>query len=174
MTRHTLTRCLLALFVFSGSATLLADSDSKDELLRLSYFSTATKQNREYFVYLPVGYKEQEAKKWPVMMFLHGHGQRGDASKDLDYVLTHGPLMEAWIHRKNIPFIIISPQLPLKFGIEGVSEDHSADPRPARLAKGIPERNHPFKSPLPIKRFNSDEFPKGPHSRFTSYPDFGG
>jgi len=66
------------------------------------------------------------------MLFLHGHGQRGNGLKDLDYVLTHGPLMEAWIQRKELPFIIISPQLPVKFGIPGIEEDHSADPIPVR------------------------------------------
>jgi predicted peptidase len=163
--------CLLLLFVCNP---LIAANSASDQLLRLSYFSAATEKNRDYFVYLPVGYEKNRQKKWPVLFFLHGHGQRGNGLDDLDYVLVHGPLMEAWIQRRELPFIIISPQLPLEFGIEGVEEDHSADPRPARLRKGVPERNYGFKSAMPIRRVSGDEFPEGPHSRFKTYPDLGG
>ncbi len=174
MKRRSNTALFLSILVSLSSFPALAEKGSTDQLLKLSYFSSATQTNREYFVYLPVGYNSENKKLWPVMLFLHGHGQRGNGQEDLDYVLTHGPLMEAWIQRRELPFIIISPQLPLKFAIEGVEEDHSADPIPARLKKGVPERNYGFKSPIPIRRLNSEEFPEGPHSQFKGYPDFGG
>ncbi|MFT7460189.1 MAG: putative peptidase [Planctomycetota bacterium] len=157
-----------------ASISTFAELASDDQLLRLSYHSAATEQNREYFVYLPVTYAEDKDKQWPVIFFLHGHGQRGNGREDLDHVLRHGPLMEAWIQRRALPFIIISPQLPLRFGIDGVVEDHSKDPLPARLKEGVPARNYGFKSELPIARTNADEFPDGPHSRFGDYPNFGG
>ena len=164
----------VSIFVLFISFPVIAENNSSDQLLRLSYSSAATGKNREYFVYLPVGYNSDKKKNWPVMLFLHGHGQRGNGLKDLDYVLTHGPLMEAWIQRKELPFIIISPQLPVKFGIPSVEEDHSADPIPVRLKEGVPERNYAFKSPIPINRQNSEDFPEGPHSQFKGYPDFDG
>lgn len=156
-------------------STLSAEETvSSDKLIRLSYHATSTGQKRDYLVYLPVSYFDDETRNWPVIFFLHGHGQRGNGLGDLDHVLVHGPLMEAWIQRKALPFIIISPQLPLKFGIEGVDEDHSNDPIPARLKDDVPERNYGYKSSLPIKRQNADEFPDGLHSKFQPYPDFSG
>ncbi len=160
--------------LFINPASLIASETTGDQLLKLAYFSAATQKERQYFVYLPEGYNEAEDKKWPVMFFLHGHGQRGNGTSDLDHVLVHGPLMEAWIQRRPLPFIIISPQLPLKFGIEGVEEDHSQDPIPRRLESGVPERNYGYKSSQAIQRFNAEEFPEGLHSTFNGYPEFGG
>jgi predicted peptidase len=174
MGKRSVINLLLSILVFSVPSAVVAEKETADQLLKRSYFSSATQKNREYFVYLPAGYENNEKLKWPVMFFLHGHGQRGNGLADLDHVLRHGPLMEAWIQRRELPFIIISPQLPLKFGIPGVEEDHSADPIPVRLEKGVPERNYGFKSPLPIQRQNSEEFPQGPHSQFNDYPDFEG
>ena len=164
----------LALLCLNPSTGLAEPPNPEDQLIKLNYFSESTNGNRQYFVYLPRDYRVHPNRKWPLMFFLHGHGQRGDAQKDLDHVLVHGPLMEAWIQRRPLPFIIVSPQLPLKFGIPGVEEDHSNDPVPRRLEKGAPERNYGFNSTQAIKRFNADEFPEGPHSSFQGYPDFQG
>ncbi len=61
-----------------------------------------------YKVYLPEGYEASGEKQWPLLMFLHGIGERGDS---LDLVARHGPLKEVesgWVS----PFIIIAPQCP--------------------------------------------------------------
>lgn len=62
----------------------------------------------EYLLYLPQGYEEDQDKKWPLMIFLHGSGERGD---DLKKVAKHGPpkLVE---QGKEFDFIIVSPQCP--------------------------------------------------------------
>ncbi len=83
------------------------------QLLRKRYQSKATGKQREYFLYLPVGYQSETSKKWPVILFLHGGGERGDGLDDLKYTLMHGPLMEAWIQGRDLPFIIINPQMPM-------------------------------------------------------------
>jgi predicted peptidase len=64
----------------------------------------------KYLLYLPQGYGEKKDQKWPLMLFLHGAGERGD---DLDLVKKHGPpkLIE---QGKAFPFIIVSPQCPLE------------------------------------------------------------
>ncbi len=81
------------------------------QLLRESYTSQLDQSTKEFYVYLPKGYSRK--KTWPVLMFLHGDGERGNGREELGYVLKHGPLYEAWIQKKDLPFIIISPQLPL-------------------------------------------------------------
>jgi len=61
----------------------------------------------KYLLYLPEDYGRKE-QKWPLMLFLHGAGERGD---NLDLVKKHGPpkLVE---RGKQFPFIIVSPQCP--------------------------------------------------------------
>ncbi len=112
-----LTLGLLTLAVAFGTSANLAAADaagrSRPQLLRKSYDSAATGKTREYFLYLPVGYHTEPGKKWPVMLFLHGSGERGNGVEDLDNVLVHGPLSEAWIQGRDLPFIILSPQMPV-------------------------------------------------------------
>jgi predicted peptidase len=56
---------------------------------------------------LPEGYDSQQ-EPWPLLIFLHGAGERGD---QLDKVKVHGPPKEVAAGRK-LPFIIASPQCP--------------------------------------------------------------
>ena len=59
----------------------------------------------QYLLSLPQGYGEKD-RKWPLMLFLHGAGERGD---DLNKVKVHGPpkLIE---QGKELPFIVVAPQ----------------------------------------------------------------
>lgn len=82
------------------------------ELLRKPFASAVTGEEREYFLYLPQGYETEKGKLWPVILFLHGGGERGDGKTDLDVLLKHGPLMEAWKKGRDLPFVMISPQMP--------------------------------------------------------------
>lgn len=57
----------------------------------------------QYFLYLPPKYTEQA--KWPLVLFLHGGGEKGT---DINSILKHGPPKLA--KKKDFPFILISPQ----------------------------------------------------------------
>ncbi len=61
-----------------------------------------------YLLYLPEGYARDTDKKWPLIFFLHGAGERGD---DINKVKVHGPpkIVEG---KKDFPFIVVSPQCP--------------------------------------------------------------
>ena len=61
-----------------------------------------------YLLYLPNGYDEDKDKKWPVMIFLHGSGERGT---DLEKVKIHGPPKRI-AQGHDFPFIVVSPQCP--------------------------------------------------------------
>ena len=100
---------LLALVLVRSAVAAVPQSEP--ELIRLTYHSEKMNAERDYFVYLPRGFGQQKA--WPVIMFLHGTGERGDGKAELDYVLTHGPIFEAWAQKRDLPFVIISPQLPI-------------------------------------------------------------
>ena len=60
----------------------------------------------DYLLYLPPNYEAK--KKWPLMLFLHGGGERGS---NLDLVKRHGP-PKLISKGKEFPFIVISPQCP--------------------------------------------------------------
>lgn len=61
----------------------------------------------QYLIYLPEDYESSD-KNYPLVLFLHGAGERGN---DLELVKRHGPpkLVE---EGKEFPFILISPQCP--------------------------------------------------------------
>jgi len=63
-----------------------------------------------YLLTLPAGYETETTKKWPLLIFLHGAGERGD---NLELLKMHGPpkLIAAG---KKFDAIVISPQVPVK------------------------------------------------------------
>ena len=61
-----------------------------------------------YLLYLPKEYGKDKMKRWPLMLFLHGAGERGD---DLGLVKKHGPPKLVGRGRE-MPFIVASPQCP--------------------------------------------------------------
>jgi predicted peptidase len=71
-------------------------------------WSVTRQHTLNYLLYLPPGYNSDTAKRWPLMLFLHGAGERGT---DVQKVAVHGPLAEAQ-QGTNFPFIIVAPQCP--------------------------------------------------------------
>lgn len=61
-----------------------------------------------YLLFLPQDYAKDPQKKWPMILFLHGSGQRGTV---LDSVKKHG-LPKIVAQKKDFPFIVVSPQCP--------------------------------------------------------------
>ena len=141
---------------------------SEEQLVRVSYISTVDNLERDFFLYLPKGYNENLQKLWPVIFFLHGDGERGNGKDELDYVLTHGPLYEAWIQKRDLPFIIISPQLHM-FGRDTLGIDFLTNRDPNKISKrlkeGVSERepdfvtDYPMEGTTPFEDF-TDELPK--------------
>lgn len=61
-----------------------------------------------YLLSLPEGYQSDSGKKWPLVVFLHGAGERGD---DLNKVAQHGPPRRVK-EGVSFPFILAAPQCP--------------------------------------------------------------
>jgi len=61
-----------------------------------------------YLLFLPKDYGAESKRKWPLILFLHGAGERGD---DLELVKKHG-IPKIVEQRKDFPFIAVSPQCP--------------------------------------------------------------
>jgi len=62
----------------------------------------------EYLIYLPKDYDAHMKTRWPLMLFLHGSGERGT---NLSKVAVHGP-PKLVKQARDFPFIIVSPQCP--------------------------------------------------------------
>ena len=139
----------------ASSIQVSEPQQTQEQLLREAYQSRVDDSQREYFVYLPRGYHSKPEKKWPVMLFLHGNGERGNGQDELDFVLMQGPLYEAWVQKKDLPFIIISPQLHM-FGFDkkGITyiDNRSKENIPKRLANGVPKRSAAFQTRGDIER----------------------
>jgi predicted peptidase len=162
----------LAGAVWAAEPVPAAASGTEPSLLRQSYVSTAGDQ-RQHFVYLPAGYETDTGRRWPLLLFLHGDGERGDGREDLDWVLVHGPLYEAWIQKRDLPFVIVAPQLDL-FGRDKTvpyirDRDPSAIPR--RLAEGVPPRPDDFPTPGAMDGATAAaELPFGPEGPPDGWP----
>ena len=63
--------------------------------------------NFRYVKYLPEDFDEN--KKYPLVFFLHGAGERGD---DLDVASRHGYMKYVREEGREYPFIFIAPQCP--------------------------------------------------------------
>ena len=87
----------------------------------------------DYLLYLPAEYNKDVNKKWPMILFLHGIGERGT---DVGRVAATG-LPKALKDKKEIPFVVVSPQCPantwwrsfdLDVLLDAVMEKYRIDP----------------------------------------------
>lgn len=62
----------------------------------------------DYLLSIPDGYNATESGDWPLVIFLHGAGERGS---DLSKVAVHGP-PKLVAEGTEFPFILASPQCP--------------------------------------------------------------
>lgn len=69
------------------------------------------KQKVDYWLFLPKDYDSSSDKQYPLLLFLHGSGERGS---DPDKVKKHGPpkLLDEPDRAASWPFITVSPQCP--------------------------------------------------------------
>ena len=105
--------CLLSLvaagllFAISGTTWAIdskAQADAGQQ--KPAELNRNIKVTMKYLIYLPKDYDQKDS--WPLMLFLHGSGERGD---NLDRVKQHGPPKLVG-EGKQFPFIVVSPQCP--------------------------------------------------------------
>lgn len=61
-----------------------------------------------YLFFLPERYAASPGERWPLILFLHGAGERGD---DLELVKIHG-IAKIVETQPDFPFVCVSPQCP--------------------------------------------------------------
>ncbi|MBR3967175.1 MAG: prolyl oligopeptidase family serine peptidase [Clostridia bacterium] len=88
-----------------------------------------------YYVFLPEDYSPE--KKYPMVVFLHGAGERGNGKDELQKIQKHA-LPKYAAAGKKFPFILLCPQCPgrivwnnivfeLKALIDKVAQEYNAD-----------------------------------------------
>lgn len=123
MTRHRIVFSgLVAILSLTAiAATSLAqDEPASGKQVSQKMISQADPNSSlSYWEFLPKDYGTDN-REWPVMLFLHGAGERGD---DLKLVKFHGPpkLVD---QRPDFPFIVISPQCPKDHWWPGDVQQH--------------------------------------------------
>ena len=97
---------LAGLFVMATTSCKTAAPRAASPLSPEKFNCTLTRNvQTKYLVYLPKDYAAA-VKRWPLMLFLHGAGERGT---NVWQVAVHGPpkLVQ---QGTNFPFLIVSPQ----------------------------------------------------------------
>lgn len=154
-----LTALLMGLFTvlfgdgsfFGSTSASAATAVTGPQLIRTDYQSQIDQSQRQYLVYLPKGYAGNPQQKWPLLLFLHGNGERGNGLDELDFTLVHGPLYEAWIQKRDLPFIMLVPQLHMfEMGSVPYIAGRQKSAIPQRLKEGVPPRPDMFGSAQPI------------------------
>lgn len=128
---HLLHRSLATLLLLAAVAAATAQAPDPELMQTRHQYSGKFSHQAElgYLLYLPPGYDAKAAKRWPLILFLHGAGERG---ANLPLVSVHGPPK---LVKKNPPvpknetdatrtdreaatkllaekFIVVSPQCP--------------------------------------------------------------
>lgn len=81
---------------------------SPEQTIETFGYSAHHSETVTYLQYLPKGYEPTGEKKWPLILFLHGSGERGN---NIWRVATHGPPRHV-TSGLDMPFIVVSPQCP--------------------------------------------------------------
>src|SRR3954466_6233829 len=77
-----------------------------------------------FYEFKPAGYDQNPKHKYPLIIFLHGIGERGNGTSELPYILTQGlpkyinegANMTYTVNGETESFIVLSPQLPKWMG----------------------------------------------------------
>jgi predicted peptidase len=104
-----LTTAALLAFTACTSAQPVASSAAPPAQMAKQFQFTRTEQFKvNYLLFLPKAYDAKAEKRWPLILFLHGAGERGT---NVWKVATHGPPKNVTGH-PDFPFIVVSPQCP--------------------------------------------------------------
>jgi predicted peptidase len=104
---------LIALLVAAGlstedPATLMAQTNAPLQQGKSFKGKVTRNVTVNYLLFLPRDYDSPKSKHWPLILFLHGAGERG---ANLARVKVHGP-PKVVREKPDFPFVVVSPQCP--------------------------------------------------------------
>jgi len=98
----------LASIVLIASVVTTADLTDSDSQPALSAGEAQIITSLRYLVHTPDVYDEDQSTEWPLVLFLHGAGERGN---NLERLKVHGPPKFA-AQGEDLPYIMVAPQCP--------------------------------------------------------------
>jgi predicted peptidase len=114
------------LFSLLMAAAIIAPTTQAADLLTPAKYQAqvAVPVSYDYLISLPEGYAEHPEKKWPLILFLHGAGERGS---DLNQLKRHGPT-RLIAEGKKFPAIVVAPQCKPEqiwnpHGVKGLADE---------------------------------------------------
>jgi predicted peptidase len=102
------TAALLALTACASAQPAATSAPPSAQMPKQFQFTRTEHFEVNYLLFLPQGYEAKAEKRWPLILFLHGAGERGT---NVWKVATHGP-PKIVTSRPDFPFIVVSPQCP--------------------------------------------------------------
>lgn len=109
--RWTPCRCalipLMLSMLWTGCATKPRGATEGQHPGRFSAL-TSRQVDVDYLLFLPKGYERTGETRWPLIVFLHGAGERGT---NIQQVAVHGPPKRVQ-QQPDFPFVVLSPQCP--------------------------------------------------------------
>jgi predicted peptidase len=99
---------LLVLTACTSTRPAATSAPPPTQMAKHFQFKRTASVEVNYLLFLPEGYYAKAEKRWPLILFLHGSGERGT---NVWKVATHGPPKNV-NGRPDFPFIILSPQCP--------------------------------------------------------------
>ncbi len=101
---------LAALCLGGLTLTLTMAQETPDAVQQTKSFKATIKTtvSANYLLFLPRDYETRKSQRWPLILFLHGAGERGT---NLWLVAKHGP-PKIVRNKPDLPFIVVSPQCP--------------------------------------------------------------
>lgn len=85
-----------------------AEANTDMQKVKEFKYRKTTKADVKYLLFLPKDYRAHSQKRWPLILFLHGSGERGS---NIWKVAVHGP-PKIVAKDPDFPFIVVSPQCP--------------------------------------------------------------
>ena len=105
---RNVTRYLTAAALLALAASAVAQSSAPMQTAEQFSFKQTLSAKVNYLLFLPKGYDAKGERRWPLILFLHGAGERGT---NVWNVAKHGPPKIATA-QPDFPFIVVSPQCP--------------------------------------------------------------
>ena len=102
LTFFALVQALVSGFVFGDTVTGQHPAEFRGTVTRSIQM--------KYLLFIPDGYGDDQSKKWPLIMYLHGGSRRGD---EIEKLREPGWGLPAILEKKkSFPFIVVSPLCP--------------------------------------------------------------
>jgi predicted peptidase len=99
---------ILALLLFCATGNAQQKPQDQFQSAQTFHKKISKSLDYQYLLFLPRDYKAKRGERWPLMLFLHGAGERGTNVWRADF---HGP-SKYIVNHPEFPFVMVTPLCP--------------------------------------------------------------